>query len=82
MYDGKSILDIASNKGNRILGKIDICNSIQKYEKINVPIFLDDVENLDSNNQQKIASMIDCQLIMLAVNDNKDLEVLEGVIRK
>lgn len=82
MYDGKSILDIASNKGNRILGKIDICNSIQKYEKINVPIFLDDVENLDSNNQQKIANMVDCQLIMLAVNDNKDLEVLEGVRRK
>ena len=79
LYDGKSILDIASNKGNRILGKIDICNSIQKYEKINVPIFLDDVENLDSNNQQKIANMVDCQLIMLAVNDNKDLEVLEGV---
>jgi DNA repair exonuclease SbcCD ATPase subunit len=82
MYDGKSILDIASNKGNRILGKIDICNSIQKYKKINVPIFLDDVENLDSNNQQKIANMVDCQLIMLAVNDNKDLEVLEGVRRK
>lgn len=82
LYDGKSILDIASNKGNRILGKIDICNSIQKYEKINVPIFLDDVENLDSNNQQKIANMVDCQLIMLAVNDNKDLEVLEGVRRK
>lgn len=82
LYDGKSILDIASNKGNRILGKIDICNSIQKYEKINVPIFLDDVENLDSNNQQKIANIVDCQLIMLAVNDNKDLEVLEGVRRK
>lgn len=79
LYDGKSILDITSNKGNRILGKIDICNSIQKYEKINVPIFLDDVENLDSNNQQKIANMVDCQLIMLAVNDNTDLEVLEGV---
>ena len=32
--DGKSILTTMSNKGNRILGRVDICNSIQKISGI------------------------------------------------
>lgn len=36
--DGKSILTTMSNKGNRILGRVDICNSIQKISGISVPI--------------------------------------------
>ena len=40
--DGKSILTTMSNKGNRILGRVDICNSIQKISGISVPIILDD----------------------------------------
>lgn len=75
MVDGKSILTTMSNKGNRILGRIDICKSIQKISGINCPIWLDDTENLDTVNQSRVADMVDSQLIMLLVNDSKELKV-------
>lgn len=76
--DGKSILTTMSNKGNRILGRVDICNSIQKISAMSVPIILDDSESLDSTNQKKVAEMVDSQLIMLIVNDSEKLEIVEG----
>ena len=76
--DGKSILTTMSNKGNRILGRVDICNSIQKISNISVPIILDDSESLDEDNQKKVADMVDSQLIMLIVNDSEKLEIVEG----
>ncbi len=76
--NGKSILTTMSNKGNRILGRVDICNSIQKISGISVPIILDDSESLDSANQKKVADMVDSQLIMLIVNDSEKLEIVEG----
>ena len=76
--DGKSILTTMSNKGNRILGKLDICNSIQKISNLSVPIFLDDSESLSSDNQRKVANMINSQLIMLIVNNGDKLEILNG----
>lgn len=69
--NGKSILTTMSNKGNRILGRVDICNSIQKISGMSVPIILDDSESLDSTNQKKVADMVDSQLIMLIVNDSE-----------
>lgn len=76
--NGKSILTTMSNKGNRILGGVDICNSIQKISGMSVPIILDDSESLDSTNQKKVAEMVDSQLIMLIVNDSEKLEIVEG----
>ena len=76
--DGKSILTTMSNKGNRILGRVDICNSIQKISDISVPIILDDSESLSTDNQKKVAEMVDGQLIMLIVNDSDKLEIVEG----
>lgn len=76
--DGKSILTTMSNKGNRILGRVDICNSIQKISGISVPIILDDSESLSTDNQKKVAEMVDSQLIMLIVNDSEKLEIMEG----
>lgn len=76
--DGKSILTTMSNKGNRILGRVDICNSIQKISGISTPIILDDSESLDEDNQKKVAEMVDSQLIMLIVNKSKKLEITEG----
>ena len=76
--DGKSILTTMSNKGNRILGRVDICNSIQKISGISVPIILDDSEGLSADNQKKVAEMVDSQLIMLIVNDSEKLEIAEG----
>ena len=76
--DGKSILTTMSNKGNRILSRVDICNSIQKISDISVPIILDDSESLSTDNQKKVAEMVDSQLIMLIVNDSEKLEIVEG----
>nr|DAH27497.1 MAG TPA: chromosome partition protein [Bacteriophage sp.] len=76
--DGKSILTTMSNKGNRILGRVDICNSIQKISGMSVPIILDDSESLDIANQKKVTEMVDSQLIMLIVNDSEKLEIVEG----
>lgn len=76
--DEKSILTTMSNKGNRILGRVDICNSIQKISSMSVPIILDDSESLDITNQKKVAEMVDSQLIMLIVNDSEKLEIVEG----
>ena len=73
--DGKSILSTMSNKGNRILGRIDICLSIQKISNLSVPIWCDDVESLDSGNQKIVEDMVDSQLIMLCVNDSNKLYV-------
>lgn len=76
--DGKSILTTMSNKGNRILGRVDICNSIQKISGMSVPIILDDSESLDDDNQKIVADMVDSQSIMLIVKGSKELEIVEG----
>lgn len=77
--DGKSILTTMSNKGNRILGRVDICNSIQKISGITCPVWLDDAESLDENNQSKVAQMVGGQTIMLIVDSKyKNLEIMEG----
>ncbi|MEI1256026.1 AAA family ATPase [Blautia sp. JLR.GB0024] len=73
--DKKSLIDISSNKGNRILGRLDICNSIQKITGINCPVFLDDAESLDSENMDKSLKMMDCQMVILMVSDDEELRV-------
>lgn len=74
--DGKSILSTMSNKGNQIIGKVDICNSIQKINDLSVPVFLDDVESLDASNKERVSKSVGCQLIMLEVSDSNKLSVV------
>lgn len=76
--DGKSILSTMSNKGNQIIGKVDICNSIQKINDLSVPVFLDDSESLDVSNKERVSKSAGCQLIMLDVTDSNKLSVMEG----
>lgn len=76
--DGKSILSTMSNKGNQIIGKVDICNSIQKINDLSAPVFLDDVESLDVSNKERVSKSANCQLIMLEVTDSDKLTVLDG----
>ena len=76
--DGKSILSTMSNKGNQIIGKVDICNSIQKINDLSVPVFLDDSESLDVRNKERVSKSAGCQLIMLEVTDSSRLSVMEG----
>ena len=77
--DGMSLLDISANKAKKVLGKLDICNSIQKITGNCLPIFADDIESLDSENMQKAAEMTGSQLILLKVTDSEKLEVVEGI---
>lgn len=70
MIDGKSILTIKSNKGNRFLGRLDICESLQKITGISCPIWIDDCESLDKANREKASEMVDGQLIMMVVSDD------------
>lgn len=76
--DGKSILSTMSNKGNQIIGKVDICNSIQKINDLSVPVFLDDSESLDVRNKERVSKSAGCQLIMLEVTDSSRLSVMDG----
>ena len=76
--DGKSILSTMSNKGNQIIGKVDICNSIQKINDLSVPVFLDNSESLDVRNKERVSKSAGCQLIMLEVTDSSRLSVMEG----
>ena len=76
--NGKSILTTMSNKGKRILGRVDICNSIQKISGMSVPIICDDVESLDAGNKQRIVNMTNSQLILLCVSDDKELKIING----
>lgn len=76
--DGKSILSTMSNKGNQIIGKVDICNSIQKINDLSVPVFLDDSESLDVSNKERVSKSAEFQLIMLEVTDSSRLSVMEG----
>ncbi len=75
--DNKSILDITSNKGNRILGRLDIINSIQKIEGLQTVVFLDDTEALDEENVKKAIELLDCQVILLKVTDDEELKTEE-----
>lgn len=70
MVDGMPITSILSNKGNRIIGKVDICSSIQKANGIICPIWVDDGESLDTSNKGVLFKMIDSQMIMLCVSDD------------
>lgn len=76
--DGKSILSTMSNKGNQIIGKVDICNSIQKINDLSVPVFLDDSESLDVKNKERVSKAVGCQIIMLEVTDSNKISVMEG----
>ena len=78
MVNGKSILTTMSNKGNRILGRIDICRSLQSINGFICPIWLDDAESLDVYNRRKLAETVGAQLILLIVNDSEKLEIAEG----
>lgn len=78
MVNSKSILSTMSNKGNRILGRIDICRSLQNINGFICPIWLDDAESLDVYNRRKLAETVGVQLILLIVNGSEKLEIAEG----
>ena len=61
------------NHGDRILCEIDLVKGLQKMNGLNIPIFVDDSESLDSDRVPDIEG----QLILLERNDNTTLSVIK-----
>jgi len=64
---GDKELGAALNNAMQIQAKIDICDSLQRFFDIHVPIFLDNAEALDSENQDRLQA--ETQLILLSVKE-------------
>ena len=62
------------NSGHRIVAGLDIIRSLSKLYGVSVPIFVDNAESLNEFN----VPVMDAQLILLSVSENKQLKV-EGV---
>ena len=71
MVDGFPITNTMSNKAKRILGKIDICQSMQRKYGIKCPVFIDDGESLDTNNLKAALEMIENQVVIMIVGYEK-----------
>lgn len=69
--DGKRFGE-STNTGKELIGRIDICESLQKFNECYLPIFLDNAESLNSFNVPEV----DTQLILLSVTDDKEIQVL------
>lgn len=61
----------STNTGREIRGKLDICQSLQKFYGITVPIILDNAESINDFNLPEL----DSQLILLSVTEDKNLVV-------
>ena len=61
----------STNTGREIRGKLDICQSLQKFYGMTVPIILDNAESINEFNLPEL----DSQLILLTVTDDKELVV-------
>lgn len=61
----------STNTGREIRGKLDICQSLQKFYGMTVPIILDNAESINDFNLPELES----QLILLSVTDDKELVV-------
>ena len=73
--DGKSLLSNEANKALRLIGRLDICDAIQRLEKFDLPIILDDGEAFDGENLSKLETMTDKQLVILRVSDDAELQI-------
>ena len=70
--DGKE-MGVATNTALEMRMKIDICQSFQKFFNVELPIFIDGAEALDSESFNQIKC--DNQMIFLAVNDDDKLTI-------
>lgn len=68
--DGKHFGD-STNTGREIIAKLDICNSLQNFFGIEIPVFLDGAESI---NDHRIPVM-NCQLMLLKVTDDMSLRM-------
>lgn len=68
--DGKRFGN-STNTGREIQAKLDICNSLQRFFNMYVPIFLDGAESIND----EYVPAVDTQLVLLSVTEDKELKV-------
>lgn len=66
----------STNKGREILAKLDIISGLQKFFGQSYPVFLDNAESLSEQTTNRID--MDCQLVMMAVSEDKELRIEVG----
>ena len=69
-YEGKQI-DVDTNTALSVAMRLDIATSLQRFNNLYVPIFIDKAESLDSQTRKDIASHTNTQIIWLTVNDGE-----------
>ena len=75
VFVGDRELGAALNNAMQIRAKIDVCNGLQNFYNEHYPVWIDNSEALDTNNQALIEA--DTQVIRLCVTDDKDLTIKE-----
>lgn len=63
------------NSGHKMLAKLDIVSTLQEINGVSVPIFLDNAERLSGSSLVEAENIVDSQLIMLRVSEDKELKV-------
>lgn len=59
------------NSGHRIVAGLKIIKALQEHYNVYLPVFTDNAESVNSFNLPEM----DCQMITLAVNDDKELKI-------
>lgn len=75
VFVGDRELGAALNNAMQIRAKIDICNGLQNFYNEHYPVWIDNSEALDTNNQALIEA--DTQVMRLCVTDDKELTIKE-----
>lgn len=63
------------NSGHKMLAKLDIVSTLQQINNVSVPIFLDNAERLSGSSLVEAEKIVNSQLIMLRVSEDKELRV-------
>lgn len=75
-YEGKQI-DVDTNTALSVAMRLDIASSLQKFNNLFVPIFIDKAESLDAQTRKDITGNTDTQIIWMTVSDT-DLMIEKG----
>lgn len=64
----------STNTGREIIGKLDICQSLQRFYGVSLPIILDNAESINRDN----IPLVESQLILLTVTGDEKLVIENG----
>ena len=75
-YEDKQI-DVDTNTALSVAMRLDIASSLQKFNNLFAPVFIDKAESLDAQTRKDITDHADTQIIWMTVSDC-NLEVKNG----